>query len=73
MFKRAFQPIQRNTTPNAVPSSCVNEVTPVCLQALYNIPSTPATAEGTIAVCGYENEIANQTDLEVRQFAPEVR
>lgn len=47
-----------------VPASCADEITPECLQALYNIPSTPATF-GNITVTGFFGEIANQTDLEV--------
>ena len=49
-----------------VPSSCAQTITPQCLQAIYNIPSTPATAVGnSIGVSGFANEVANQTDFQV--------
>ncbi|EJF57700.1 subtilisin-like protein [Dichomitus squalens LYAD-421 SS1] len=48
-----------------VPSSCAQITTPQCLQALYNIPSVPATAAGnSLGVSGFSNEVANQTDLQ---------
>ncbi|KAI0740355.1 family S53 protease-like protein [Earliella scabrosa] len=53
-----------------VPASCADEITPECLQALYNIPSAPATF-GNITVTGFFGEIANQTDLEL--FAARLR
>ncbi|PIL32648.1 hypothetical protein GSI_05352 [Ganoderma sinense ZZ0214-1] len=49
----------------AIPSSCTTTITPQCLQAIYNIPATPATAPGnSIGVSGFANEVANQTDLQ---------
>ncbi|KAI1789321.1 family S53 protease-like protein [Ganoderma leucocontextum] len=48
-----------------IPSSCTQTMTPLCLQGLYNIPSTPATApRNSLGVSGFANEVANQTDLE---------
>jgi tripeptidyl-peptidase-1 len=32
-----------NGTNAAAPSSCASQITPACLQALYGIPTTPAT------------------------------
>ncbi|GBE83676.1 Tripeptidyl-peptidase sed3 [Sparassis crispa] len=44
--------------------SCANAVTPACLQALYGIPSTPATEmSNQLAVTGFINEYANLADL----------
>ncbi|KAI0642667.1 family S53 protease [Trametes meyenii] len=48
----------------AVPASCAKQVTPECLQALYNIPTAPATAKAnSLAVSGFGDEIANKDDL----------
>ncbi len=50
----------------AVPASCANQTTPACLQALYNIPTTPATAQSNnIYVAGYLDEIANVSEVQV--------
>ena len=39
----------------------------MCVQALYNLPTVPATASNnSIAVSGFLGEVANQTDLTVR-------
>ncbi|PIL32625.1 hypothetical protein GSI_05329 [Ganoderma sinense ZZ0214-1] len=47
-----------------VPAVCVRGIQPFCVQALYNLPATPATApNNSIAVSGFLGEIANQTDL----------
>ncbi|OSD01496.1 subtilisin-like protein [Trametes coccinea BRFM310] len=47
-----------------VPASCDKQITPQCLQALYNIPTAPATAQGnSLAVSGFGGEIANKGDL----------
>ena len=51
-----------------VPAQCAQFTTPGCLQAIYNIPSTPATApSNNIYVPAFLNEIATQSDLQVRQ------
>ena len=50
----------------ALPEDCVQFITPHCIQALYNLPTTPASApNNSIAVSGLLNEVANQTDLTV--------
>ena len=50
----------------AIDASCTQTMTPLCLQEIYNIPATPATAPGnSIGVSGFANEVANQTDLQV--------
>ncbi|KAF9819138.1 hypothetical protein IEO21_02309 [Rhodonia placenta] len=44
--------------------SCVNTITPSCLQALYGIPTTPATEKSSrIAVAGFDDQWANEADL----------
>ncbi|KAK7024068.1 subtilisin-like protein [Favolaschia claudopus] len=51
--------------PDATPAaSCNATITPSCLQALYNIPTTPATNKNNaIGVAGFSNQFANQADL----------
>ncbi|KAJ6535510.1 family S53 protease [Mycena capillaripes] len=52
---------------DAVPTSCNSVITPACLQALYNIPTTPATqTSNKLGVSGFILEWANQLDL--KQF-----
>ena len=51
-----------------VPAICVRGIQPLCVQALYNLPTAPATAQNnSIAVSGFLGEVANQTDLTVRR------
>ncbi|KAJ7775391.1 subtilisin-like protein [Mycena metata] len=52
-----------------------NSITPGCLQALYNIPSTPATQQtNALLVTGYEDEWAEIDDLQafMKQFRPDL-
>ncbi|KAJ7618157.1 family S53 protease [Mycena polygramma] len=52
---------------DAVPASCNSIITPACLQALYNIPTTAATEpSNTLGVAGFILEWANLLDL--KQF-----
>ncbi|KAI0823279.1 peptidase S8/S53 domain-containing protein [Trametes gibbosa] len=45
-------------------TECANGVTPSCLQRLYNIPSTPATAaNNSLVVSGFDVEAASMADL----------
>ncbi|EIW55947.1 subtilisin-like protein [Trametes versicolor FP-101664 SS1] len=45
-------------------TSCAEMMTPKCLQALYNIPATPATAAGNgIAIGGSSVQVADLDDL----------
>ncbi|KAJ7742248.1 Pro-kumamolisin, activation domain-containing protein, partial [Mycena metata] len=47
-----------------------NSITPACLQALYNIPSTPATQQNNaLLVTGYENQWACGF---MKQFRPDL-
>ena len=50
----------------AVDSSCNTQITPTCLQQLYNIPTTAASASGnSLGVSGFIDEIPNKDDLSV--------
>ncbi|RPD61263.1 subtilisin-like protein [Lentinus tigrinus ALCF2SS1-6] len=56
---------RRRSRRASVPAACDQQITPECLQALYNIPTTPASATGnSLAVSGFINEIPNQADLD---------
>ncbi|KAI5118434.1 hypothetical protein M0805_009712 [Coniferiporia weirii] len=57
----------RNITKNAnSQSDCDSEVTPACLQQLYNIPATLATeTSNTLGVTGLLQQFANEDDLEL--------
>ncbi|KAJ6455960.1 subtilisin-like protein [Mycena vitilis] len=52
-------------SPDATPAaSCNATITPSCLQALYNIPTTPAVNKNNvIGVAGFSDQFANQADL----------
>ncbi|KAI1787575.1 family S53 protease [Ganoderma leucocontextum] len=55
---------RRRSKRAAVDSSCDTQITPACLQALYNIPTTAASASGnSLAVSGFIDEIPNKSDL----------
>ncbi|KAL0060652.1 hypothetical protein AAF712_012529 [Marasmius tenuissimus] len=50
---------------NPAPTSCNNDVTPACLQALYGIPTTPATqSSNRLGVTGFIDQWAQNADLE---------
>ena len=54
-----------------VPSQCNENINPSCLQAIYNIPTTPATAQGNLlGVSGFLQEVANKDDLQVQLRVP---
>ena len=60
-----------NLTSDAVPASCSSTITPACLQALYGIPTTPATVKtNTLGVSGFIDQFANQADLKVSILSP---
>ncbi|KAK6984776.1 peptidase S53 domain-containing protein [Favolaschia claudopus] len=49
----------------AVPSSCNSVITPACLQAMYGMPTTPATQKSNkLGVSGFVGQYANQADLQ---------
>ncbi|KAI0642669.1 subtilisin-like protein [Trametes meyenii] len=55
-----------------IPPQCGQVIVPPCLQAIYNIPSTPATAAGnSLGVSAFGGEIANPDDL--KTFLSQVR
>ncbi|KAI8974189.1 family S53 protease [Trametes punicea] len=59
----------------AVPSSCSSSITPACLQAIYGIPTTPATqSSNKLAVSGFDGEFANEADLKtfLTEFRPDI-
>ncbi|KAI0738095.1 family S53 protease [Daedaleopsis nitida] len=57
-------PEAQNLTSRAVPSACADSLTPACLQALYNLPTTKATQSSSkIAVTGFLQSYASQADL----------
>lgn len=63
---RFIVPSQRPPQGAAVPDRCSKNVTPDCVQALYGIPTTPATqASNSLGVAGFNNEYANRADLKV--------
>ena len=55
-----------NDTPPTVNSTCNDQITPSCLNALYNISYTPvSTKNNSLGVVGYLDEFANHADLQV--------
>lgn len=52
-------------SPDATPAaSCNTTITPACLQALYNLPTTAATNKNNgIGVAGFDDQFANKADL----------
>ncbi|KAF7368598.1 Family S53 protease-like protein [Mycena venus] len=68
-----------NQSRRAVPpDSCMgpgNTITPACLQALYGIPTTPATqTSSTLFVTGYTEQWAQRADLMnfLKAFRPDI-
>lgn len=58
-----------------VPSLCTSNIIPLCLQALYNIPTTPASqATNTAGVAGFMNQFALHSDVRLflQTFRPDV-
>jgi tripeptidyl-peptidase I len=59
----------------AAPSSCVDAITPTCLQDLYSIPTTPANASGnSLYVTGFIGMWASESDLQafVKEYRPDI-
>ena len=54
--------------PNtAINPTCNHQITPSCLNALYNISYTPvSTKNNSFGIVGYLDEFANHADLQVR-------
>ena len=59
--------LQAVSTKAGVPDSCANEITPVCLLALYNATEyePTATEENVLGLVGYLEQFANYVDLQV--------
>ncbi|KAF7297673.1 Tripeptidyl-peptidase sed3 [Mycena kentingensis (nom. inval.)] len=61
---RPAAPVNQTLVSDAVPASCASTVTPACLQAMYNIPTTLATQRtNSIAVSGFIEQFAQTADL----------
>ena len=56
------------STQAGVPDSCVKDITPSCLLALYNAKGyTPSAVDkNVLGITGYLDEFANYADLQVR-------
>ncbi|KAI0366839.1 subtilisin-like protein [Pilatotrama ljubarskyi] len=71
-----FPTVKRSGSKRAdVPAQCAQAISPACLQAIYNIPPTPATAAGnSLGVSGFDNEVANPDDLKdfLSQARPDI-
>ncbi|KAM5533365.1 hypothetical protein V8D89_012973 [Ganoderma adspersum] len=67
---------RRADSASAVPTSCASSINPHCLQALYNIPTMPATSpDNSLYVSGLGGESANPNDLQtfLAQFRPDIK
>ncbi|KAJ7580208.1 subtilisin-like protein [Mycena floridula] len=65
----------KNTKRATPAASCNATITPSCLQALYNIPTTPATSKtNVIGVAGFDDQFANNADLKtfLTSFRPDM-
>ena len=62
-----IQTLKTGSTQTGVPDSCVKNITPTCLLALYNAVGYVPTATGknVLGVAGYLGEYANYADLQV--------
>ncbi|KAJ7092235.1 family S53 protease [Mycena epipterygia] len=70
--KRAAPVADAAPVSNAVPASCATTVTPACLQAIYNIPTTTATqSTSKLGVSGFIEQFANSADL--KEFLTDFR
>ncbi|KAF7357641.1 Tripeptidyl-peptidase sed3 [Mycena sanguinolenta] len=56
--------VNADALPLAVNASCASTIIPSCLQAMYGIPTTPATQKtNSIAVAGFIEQFAQTADL----------
>ncbi|PIL33241.1 hypothetical protein GSI_04691 [Ganoderma sinense ZZ0214-1] len=68
-------PSVQNSNNPPVPYACLSRITPACLQAIYNIPVTPATQlSNHLAVAGFIRQYANQDDLQtfLHDYRPDI-
>ncbi|PIL25326.1 hypothetical protein GSI_13215 [Ganoderma sinense ZZ0214-1] len=73
---RPRAPSRRADSASEVPASCASSITPRCLQALYGIPTMPATSSGnSLYVSGLGGTSANPNDLQtfLEQFRPDIK
>ncbi|OBZ67275.1 Tripeptidyl-peptidase SED2 [Grifola frondosa] len=66
---------RRATSTSSAPDSCATEITPACLQALYNIPTTPATVSSNqLAIGSFSQQFVSSTDVQsfLTQFRPDL-
>lgn len=59
--------LRTGSTQAGVPNSCINDITPTCLFALYNATGYKPTATGKniLGAAGYLGQFANYKDLQV--------
>ncbi|KZV99446.1 hypothetical protein EXIGLDRAFT_712134 [Exidia glandulosa HHB12029] len=60
----------------SIPAGCDSTITPACLQALYGIPTTPATqSTNVLGVSGFIQQFANRQDLAsfLRSTRPDIK
>ena len=64
---------KRSRSKRAVDASCDTQITPSCLQQLYNIPTTPAKdASNKLAVTGRYGNNAHYKWLQVSYVSPTI-
>ena len=68
----AMIPTTTNTYVNnnlTVSPTCDSQITPSCINALYNISYTPVSSKNnSLGVVGYLNQYAIHTDLQVKKY-----
>ncbi|CDO72790.1 hypothetical protein BN946_scf184994.g43 [Trametes cinnabarina] len=62
-LKPSDRPKAQPTEVTAVDGSCKSEITPQCLQTIYNIPTAPATGRSNLSVATFAQEFATPSDL----------
>ncbi|KAI0780145.1 subtilisin-like protein [Fomes fomentarius] len=66
----------RRPVPTITPDeSCKTKITPECIQAIYNVPNTPASNnKSNLFVASFVNESADPKDLQtfLEQFRPDI-
>lgn len=68
-------PLVNASASGPVPTFCTSNIIPQCLQALYNIPTTPATQpSNTAGVAGFMNQFALHSDARLfwQTFRPDI-
>ncbi|KAJ7176986.1 subtilisin-like protein [Mycena filopes] len=68
-------PAAARPSSSSISPDCIASWTPACFQAQYGIPNTPPQpAANLFAVSGFENEFANQRDVQafLKDFRPDM-